>query len=129
MNNYTLYDNIIKATYINIGTLSFPKKIPFNNFNWDNYTHKVFLQISFMVADFERRKIYLNCKLFDFFKILFHYYNIKEIIMGKCKIRFRGRPRSEGIDIEEIAAFEVKAFETTVGIFEEIWKEYYQKGE
>lgn len=128
MDNYQLYDNIIKTTYINIGTLS-SSKIIFNNYNWKKYTNKIFLEVSFMVADFERKKIYLNCKLFDFFKILFYYYNIKEILIGKCRLRFTRRQRPEGINIDGIAAFEAEAFENTLDIFEQIWKEYYQKGE
>lgn len=128
MNNYTLYDNIIKATYINIGTLS-SSKIIFNNYNWEKYTNKIFLEVSFMIADFERKKIYLNCKLFDFFKILFYYYNIKEILTGKCRLRFIRRQSREGIDIDNLAAFEAEAFENTPDIFEQIWKNYYQKGE
>ena len=128
MNNYTLYDNIIKATYINIGTLS-SSQIIFNNYDWKKYTHKIFLEVSFMVADFERKKICLNCRLFDFFKILFYYYNIKEILTGKCRLRFTRRQNHEGIDIDNIAAFEAEAFENTSDIFEQIWKEYYQKGE
>lgn len=128
MNKYQLYDNIIKATYINIGTLS-SSKIIFNNYDWKKYTNKIFLEVSFMVADFERKKIYLNCRLFDFFKILFYYYDIKEILTGKCRLRFRRRQGHDGIDIDNIAAFEAEAFENTLDIFEQIWKEYYQKGE
>ena len=128
MEKYQLYDNIIKATYINIGTLSY-KTINFNDYNWENYKHKVFLQVAFMIADFERKKIYLQCKFSKFLKILFYYYNIKEIITGKCNLRFSRQPRPEGIDINDIAAFEVKAFDATIDIFEEIWKEYYQRGE
>ena len=124
MNKYKLYDNIIKATYINIATND---NIYFNNFNNELFSHKVFLKVAFMVANFENKKIYLNCSFFDFLKILWQNYSIKELIMGKCRLRFIGRQGHEGIDIDNIATFEAEAFENTLDIFEQIWNEYYKK--
>ena len=126
MDKYNLYDRILNATYVNIASQS-PSQIYFPKFNHNSYSHKTFLKVAFMVASFENKKIYLNCKFFDFLKILWDNYSIKEILTGKCRLRFTWRERGEGTDIDFIAAFEAKEFQTDIGIFEEIWKEYYEK--
>lgn len=126
-NKYNLYDNIVGATYTNIAIHSVNKKEIALVFNKDSYTHKVFLKVALLVANFENKKLYIKCKFFDFLKILFYYYSIEEIIRGKSRLRFRRRESSSCLDIDTIAAFEAKEFFTDIGIFEEIWKEYYEK--
>lgn len=126
MDKYNFYDRIINATYVNIASQS-PSQIYFPKFNRNSYSHKTFLKVAFMVASFEDKKIYLNCKFLDFLKILWDNYSIREILTGKCRLRFTRRERGEGTDIDFIAAFEAKEFQTDIGIFEEIWKEYYEK--
>lgn len=128
MEKYQFYDNLIAATYTNLAIEALHNEnLYFNSFNINSYIHKTFLQIAFIVSGFEEAKIYLNCKFFDFLKILFHNYTIKEIIQKKCVLRFSRRPHSPSTDIDFIAAFEVKEFQTDIGVFEEIWKEYYEK--
>lgn len=122
---YQFYDTIVGTTYINIASLS-KQDIILNNYNDDSYTHKIFLKASFMIASFEDKKIYLNCPRFDFLKILFHNYTIKDIITRKSRLRRIKSPAENGIDIEFIANFEVNDFNTDIGVFEEIWKEYYE---
>lgn len=124
-NKYKLYDNIISATYINITSQS-PDYIIFNHFNKDVYIDKVFLKVAFMVGNFEDKKIYINCKLFDYFKILFDNYSFKEIILRKYRIRHHRRPSILAPDWDYIAEFEAKEFEVDISIFKDIWKEYYQ---
>ena len=128
MDKYNLYDNIIKATYINIAIDAINNKgIYFNNFDKKSYAHKVFLKVAFMVSDFEEQNIYLNCNCFDFLKILFNNYNIKKIITGKCTLHFSRHKHDPDTDIDTVAIFEAKEFQTDISIFEKIWKEYYEE--
>lgn len=128
MDKYNLYDNIIGATYTNLAIDAVNNKgIYFNSFNKDSFVNKVFLKVAFSVAIFENQKIYINCKYFDFLKILFDNYTIKEIIFRKFHLRFRKKKHSSNTDISLLAAFEAKEFYVNIGIFEEIWKEYYER--
>lgn len=126
MDKYNLYDKILAATYTNLAIdVNKNNGIYFNSFNKDSTEHKLFLKIALMVANFENTKIYLNCKYFDFLKILFNNYNIKEIFLRKFRFRFRRRESASYTDINFLASFEAKSFEVEPTIFEEIWKEYY----
>lgn len=128
MDKYNLYDNIIGATYTNLAIDAVNNKgIYFNFFNKDSYINKTFLKVAFSVANFENQKIYINCKYFDFLKILFNNYTIKEVIFRKSRLRFRRKTHFPFTNISLLAAFEAKEFQTDIGIFEEIWKEYYEK--
>lgn len=128
MDKYNLYDNIIRATYTNLAIDAINNKgIYFNSFNKESYIDKIFLKIAFMVASFENQKIYINCKYFDFLKILFNNYTIKEVIFRKSKLRFCRKEHFPNSNIETLAVFEAKDFNVELKIFEEIWKEYYQK--
>ena len=122
---YNLYDRIVAATYINIDSQS-PKNI-YIVYNPDSYTHKFFLKIGLIVGNFRGKKIHIKTKLIDFFKILFYYYPIKDILLGRCILRFTKRGRGPWLDVDNIAAFEAKEFAQDITIFEDIWKEYYQK--
>ena len=122
---YKLYDNIISATYINIASQS-KDYVIFNNYNKDVYIDKLFLKVGFMVGNFEDKKIYINCKLFDFLKILFNNYSLKDVLLKKYRIRRKGRPIPYGPDWDYIAEFEAKEFGVDISIFKEIWEEYYQ---
>lgn len=122
---YNLYDKIVAVTYINIDTQS-TKKI-YLNYNPDSYTHNFFLKVALLVSVFKRKKIYIKCKLKDYLKTVFYYYSIKDILLGRCKFRFTQREWGPWLDIDTIAAFEANEFEQDISIFEDIWKEYYQK--
>ena len=64
---YKQYDGIIGATVINI--FSFSKnnnKIVFNNFDYKNKTHRVFLESAFLLSTTHKMDIYLNMPLFSF---------------------------------------------------------------
>jgi len=128
MNNYELYDKIISATYTNLAIEAINNKgIYFNYFTTNSPTKKVFLKVAFMVANFENVKIYLNClNLSDFLKIVFDNYSLWDILRGKCVLRHRFLPSYSGTDIGAIAVFEAKDFGTDIGIFKEIWDEYYE---
>lgn len=126
MDKYILYDNIVRATYTNLAIDAIKNKgIYFNSFNKDSYVDKFFLRIGFIVATFENQKIYINCKYFDFLKILFDNYSIKEIVLRKTKIRFCRKKHIPETEINTLAAFEAKEFNVNLEIFEKIWKEYY----
>lgn len=126
MDKYQLYDNIISATYINISIDAVKNKgIYFNCFNNNSFAHKVFLKVAFMVADFENQKIYLNCKFIDFLKILHYNYSIKEILSGRCKLRFSRKFHEPNTSIDLLSTFESQEFKVDITIFEDIWKEYY----
>lgn len=124
---YRLYDKIVAATYTNIIILTYPDKQIFFKYNPDLYSHKVFLKVALLVANFENQKIYLKCKFFDFLKILFYYYPIREILRGRCRFRFTRRDCNPWLDVDGAVAFEAKEFAVEEEIFEEIWKEYYEK--
>ena len=136
LDKYKLYDSIVSSTYVNIAIDAMRNNgIFFNSFDNNSYEQKVFLKVAFTVAPFENKKIYINCKFFDFLKIFFNNYNIKKLIFGKCYLRFKRKPNKPNTDIKMLAAFEVDSFkaeieekfENQINIFEEIWKEYYQK--
>lgn len=125
---FNLYDKIIAATYTNIANYAFDKSKIYINFNPSLYSRQVFLKVALLVANFENKKVYLKCKFFDFLKILFYYYSIKEIFeKNRCRLRFTVRERNERLDVGAIAAFETNAFGVSTSIWKEIWKEYYQK--
>lgn len=126
MDKYILYDNIVRATYTNLAIDAIKNKgIYFNSFNKDSYVDKFFLQISFIVATFEKQKIYINCKYLDFLKILFNNYTIKEIVLRKTNLHFCRKKHIPETEINTLAAFEAKEFNVNLEIFEKIWKEYY----
>lgn len=129
MNIYNLYDNIIRVTYTNLAIDAVNNKgIYFNNFNQSSFCHRVFLKVAFMVADFEHTKIFLNCnRFFDFLKILYNNYSIKDILKGKCILRYKRHKNALYTDIDVIANFEAKEFQVNIDIFEKIWKKYYRK--
>ncbi len=124
---YNFYDNIIRATYINIAASS-SHSIIFNNFEKDKFSHKIFLKTGFIVAAFEDKQIYLNCKLFDFFKILFHNYSIKDILLRHTRLHYLKKESPIGINIDFFADYEANDYKTDISIFEKIWKEYYENG-
>lgn len=125
---FNLYDKIIAATYTNIANYTFDKSKICINLNPSLYSHQVFLKVALLVANFENKKVYLKCKFFDFLKILFYYYSIREIFeKNRCRLRFTRHERNEWLDVGAIAAFETNAFGVSPSIWEEIWKEYYQK--
>lgn len=127
MDKYNLYDRILSVTYTNIAIDANKNNgIYFNSFNKNNTEHKIFLKIGFIVANFENKKIYLNTKYFDFLKILFDNYTIKEIFLRKTRLRFRRFKHSPCTNIDFLASFEIKEFKVNPDIFEEIWTAYYE---
>ena len=120
---YKQYDGIIGATVINI--FSFSKnnnKIIFNNFDYKNKIHRVFLESAFLLSTTHKMDIYLNMPLFPF--LYFKYFIIKK---RNDKI-FRIKENQEnGINIEEVAKFEAESYNHSVYVFDDIYNAYYRK--
>lgn len=120
---YKQYDGIIGATVINI--FSFSKnnnKIIFNNFDYKNKTHRVFLESAFLLSTTHKMDIYLNMPLFSF--LYFKYFVIKK---RNDKIFRIKEVQESGINIEEVAEFEAKSYNYTTSIFDYIYNAYYRK--
>lgn len=124
--NYKLYDEIISSTYMNILNSSYNNKIILNSFIHTSPIDKVFLKVSFMVANFSNKKIYLNCKLSTYFKILFKNYSKKQIFTHKYPLRWTRHEHDKGIDIIQLSRIIVKDFNKNISIFSDIWDTYYE---
>ena len=120
---YKQYDGILGATIINI--FSFSKKnnyIVFNNFDYKNKLHRVFLESAFLLSTIHKMDIYLNMPLYSF--LYFKYFVIKK--RGEKVFRIRDA-QENGINIEEVAEFEAKSYNHTISIFDDIYNAYYKK--
>lgn len=120
---YKQYDGILGATIINI--FSFSKKdnyIVFNNFDYKNKLHRVFLESAFLLSTTHKMDIYLNMPLHSF--LYFKYFVIKK--RGEKVFRIRDA-QENGVNIEEVAEFEAKSYNHTISIFDDIYDAYYKK--
>ena len=120
---YKQYDGILGATIINI--FSFSKKdnyIVFNNFDYKNKLHRVFLESAFLLSTTHKMYIYLNMPLHSF--LYFKYFVIKK--RGEKVFRIRDA-QENGINIEEVAEFEAKSYNHTISVFDDIYNAYYKK--
>lgn len=120
---YKQYDGILGATIINI--FSFSKKdnyIVFNNFDYKNKLHRVFLESAFLLNTTHKMDIYLNMPLHSF--LYFKYFVIKK--RGEKVFRIRDA-QENGINIEEVAEFEAKSYNHTISVFDDIYNAYYKK--
>ena len=120
---YKQYDGILGATIINI--FSFSKKdnyIVFNNFDYKNKLHRVFLESAFLLSTTHKMDIYLNMPLHSF--LYFKYFVIKK--RGEKVFRIRDA-QENGINIEEVAEFEAKSYNHTISVFNDIYNAYYKK--
>ena len=120
---YKQYDGIIGATVINI--FSFSKnnnKIVFNNFDYKNKTHRVFLESAFLLSTTHKMDIYLNMPLFPF--LYFKYFVVKK---RNDKIFRIKKVQENGMNIEEVAKFEAESYNHSVYVFDDIYNAYYRK--
>ena len=120
---YKQYDGILGATIINI--FSFSKKdnyIVFNNFDYKNKLHRVFLESAFLLSTTHKMDIYLNMPLHSF--LYFKYFVIKK--RGEKVFRIRDA-QENGVNIEEVAEFEAKSYNHTISVFDDIYDAYYNK--
>ena len=118
--HFNKYDNIMGATFTNIYSLSKNSEyIIFNNFNYKKTLHRVFLEAGFIAHTITQKKIGLNMPLLPF--LYFKY-----IKMRKRKNNIIRIKEQSGINIEEVADFEAKAFESSLTIFNDIYNAYYK---
>ena len=120
---YKQYDGIIGATVINI--FSFSKnnnKIIFNNFDYKNKIHRVFLESAFLLSTTHKMDIYLNMPLFPF--LYFKYFVVKK---RNDKIFRIKEVQENGMNIEEVAKFEAESYNHSIYVFDDIYNAYYRK--
>ena len=120
---YKQYDGILGATIINI--FSFSKKdnyIVFNNFDYKNKLHRVFLESAFLLSTTHKMDIYLNMPLHSF--LYFKYFVIKK--RGEKVFRIRDA-QENGVNIEEVAEFEAKSYNLAISVLDDIYDAYYKK--
>lgn len=113
---FNQYDIVLNVLYTNLFTLSKEDKIiKLKNFIPKNHSHQVILKIANILATYSDRQIYIDISLFQKLKMRLH--GIKTRF--KCKPNLTATKTCNDI-IEDIE----KYYET--GIFEKIYKEYYE---
>ena len=121
-NLYKEYDSILNTTIVNLYSLSKNcDNIILNNFNYRSELNRVFLECAFVLNTLHGKKIGLNMPLIPFLYF-------KHVLLRKRKKNvFRVKDVSDkGINIEEVATFEVKAFNKTLMVFNDIYLDYYK---
>ena len=110
------YDKVLNTLYINLYTLSKDSNIiELKNFNYKNKAHLVVLKVASILASLCNKKIKCNISFLNYLYIKKFYKNIK--------IK-RGKHFSIDKDCDTLISDIEQYYEK--GIFEKIYKEYYE---
>jgi hypothetical protein len=120
---YNLFDTLISVTYANIFSLSKNTDIILKDFDYNCGVSRTFLEVACMVAYMTNKEIYLQSSIFDFVKARIKKKN-KHIHWAR-----KNKVLTRAIDIYEVAAHEVLAFNEKPEIFEEIFSVYYERND
>lgn len=111
---YYLLDRAVESTLINLFSISKDGEIRLANMNINNKKHWALLNIAVVAADIFKRKLYVDVSLWQFLKLRRRFNDV-------LRKRHNGGMECDRL-IEDIEV----AYETElVGIFDELYKEYY----
>lgn len=116
-----LYNDITKAIFINIYTLSNKgtEDLFLKNFDPKDKSHLVFLEIAKSSAGLMNYTIYVDMNWFSYF--LF-----KRKGKNTSIRRYRKNPPKKEVDIHEVLEFTVKGFGKSICIFNDIYEAFYK---
>ncbi len=116
-----LYNDITKAIFINIYTLSNKgtEDLFLKNFDPKDKSHLVFLEIAKSSAGLMNYTIYVDMNWFSYF--LFKRKNKHTSIR-----RYRKNPPKKEVDIHEVLEFTAKGFNKSICIFSDIYEAFYK---
>jgi hypothetical protein len=119
---YKTYDSILGATITNLYSLSKASKdIIFNNFDYKNKIHRVFLESAITTSTLFSKKIGLHMPWFKY--IIFKYITLRKRNSAIYRIKEK---HENGIDIYSVAEFEAESFNHSIFVFEDIYDAYYE---